>query len=71
MSVPRQVLRDDESQELECLHCSHSAVHNGEWGECRGFLLKSMIISTVLRSSPDSQLFNFLSVGRLTDRGVF
>ncbi len=37
VSVPLQVLRDDGSQELECLHCSHSAVYDGEWGECRGF----------------------------------
>ncbi len=29
-------------------HCSPSAVHDGEWGESRGFLLKSTIISTVL-----------------------
>ncbi len=36
MSVPRQVLRDDESQELECLHCSHSAVHNGVSGGVQG-----------------------------------
>ncbi len=36
MSVPVQVLRDDASQELECLHCSHSAVHDGEWGDSRG-----------------------------------
>ncbi len=35
MSVPLQVLRDDGSQELECLHCSHSAVHDGEWMESR------------------------------------
>ncbi len=46
--APIQVLRDGGSQEPEWLHCSHSAVHDGEWGESRGFLLKSMIISTVL-----------------------
>ncbi len=36
MSITIQVLRDDESQEHEYLHCSHSAVHDGEWGECKG-----------------------------------
>ncbi len=30
VSVPIQVLGDDGSQEIECLHCSHSAVHDGE-----------------------------------------
>ncbi len=48
MSVPIQVLRDDGSQELECLHCRHSAVYDGDCLECRGGggLLKSTIIST-------------------------
>ncbi len=55
-------------------HCSHRAVHDGEWGESRGVsLLKSTIISTVLKrvklqvvkTAPDSQLLNLLSVGRL------
>ncbi len=36
VSVPIQVLRDDGSQELICLHCSHSTVYDVEWGECRG-----------------------------------
>ncbi len=49
MSVPLQVLRDDGSQELECLYCSHSAVMMVSGGSAGGFLLKSMIISTVLR----------------------
>ncbi len=34
--VPLQVLRNCGAQESERLHCSHSAVHGGEWGECRG-----------------------------------
>ncbi len=34
--VPLQVLRDGAAQESEWLHCSHSAVHDGEWGESRG-----------------------------------
>ncbi len=34
--VPLQVLRDGGSQEPEWLHCSHSAVYDSEWGECRG-----------------------------------
>ncbi len=33
---------------LNGLHCSHSAVHDGEWGRARGFLLKSTIISSIL-----------------------
>ncbi len=36
MSVQIQVLRDDGSQELECLHCRHSAVYDGDCLECRG-----------------------------------
>ncbi len=35
--VPLQVsLRDGGAQESEWLHCSHSAVHDGEWGESGG-----------------------------------
>ncbi len=34
--VPLQVLGDGGAQEPEWLHCSHSAVHDGEWGESRG-----------------------------------
>ncbi len=45
--VPLQVLRNCVAQESEWLHCSHNAVHDGDWGECR-VLLKSTIISTVL-----------------------
>ncbi len=48
VSVPLQVLWDGGAQEHECLHCHYSAVHDGKWGESRGFLLKSTIISTVL-----------------------
>ncbi len=36
MIVPLQVLGDCGALESERLHCSHSAVHDGEWGECRG-----------------------------------
>ncbi len=50
VSVPLQVLRDGGSQEPEWLHCSHSVVHDSEWGRAGGFLLKSTIISTVLSS---------------------
>ncbi len=35
--VSLQVLRDGGSQEPEWLHCSHSAVHDGEWGRAGGF----------------------------------
>ncbi len=50
--VPLQVLRNCGAQESEWLHCSHRAVHDGEWGRAGGgggVLLKSTIISTVLR----------------------
>ncbi len=72
-SVPIQVLGDDGSQELECLHCSHSAVHDGEWGESRGVPPEvhdhlhsfERVELQVVKTAPDSQLFNLLSVGRL------
>ncbi len=73
VSVPLQVLRDGGSQEPEWLHCSHSAVHDGEWGECRGvspevhYHLYSFerVQLQVVVTSPDSQLLNLLSVSRL------
>ncbi len=73
MSVPIQVLRDDGSQELECLHCSHSAVYDGEWGESWGVSPEvhdhlhsfERVELQVVKTAPDSQLFNLLSVGRL------
>ncbi len=34
--VRLQVLGDGAAQEPEWLHCSHSAVHDCEWGESRG-----------------------------------
>ncbi len=33
VNVPLQVLRDGCAQEPEWLHCSHSAIHDGEKGE--------------------------------------
>ncbi len=36
--VPLQVLGDGGAREPEWLHCSHSAVHDGEWGESRGLI---------------------------------
>ncbi len=48
MIVPLQVLGDDGTQESKLLHCSHGAVHDGEWGRAGGFLVKFMIISPVL-----------------------
>ncbi len=57
---------------LNDLHCSHSAVHDGEWGRAGGFLLKSTIISSfehvelqVVKIAQDSQLLNLMSVSRL------
>ncbi len=49
--VPLQVLRNCGAQESEWLHCSHSAVHDGEWGvsgeSAGGFLLKSTVITVL------------------------
>ncbi len=45
VSVPLQVLWDGAAQESEWLHCSNSAVHDGEWGGGGG-------ISWSPRSSP-------------------
>ncbi len=54
-------------------YCSHSAVNDGEWGECRGVspevhyhlynfeCFQLQVVATV----PDSQLLNLLSVSRL------
>ncbi len=55
------------------LHCSHSAVHGGEWGEIRGVSpevhdhLHSFehLKLQVVKTAPDSQLVNVLSVSRL------
>ncbi len=84
VSVPLQVLRDGGSQEPEWLHCSHSAVHDGEWGESRGvspevhnhlYSFERVQLQVVV-TAPDSQLLNLLSVSRLvsvldeTDCGV-
>ncbi len=73
VNVPLQVLGDIGAQEPECLHCSHSAVHDGEWGECRGVYpevhnhLHSFqhVELQVVKTAPDSQLLNLLSVIRL------
>ncbi len=55
------------------IHCSHSAVHDGEWGESRGVSpevhdhLHSFehLKLQVVKTAPDSQLLNVLSVSRL------
>ncbi len=73
VNVPLQVLRDGAAQESECLHCSHSAVRDGEWGECRGvspevhdhFHSFERVELQVVKTAPDSQLLNLLSVSRL------
>ncbi len=73
MSVPIQVLRDDGSQKLECLHCSHNAVHDDLWEDCRGVSPEvhdhlhcfERVELRVVKTTPDSQLLNLLSVGRL------
>ncbi len=57
----------------ECIHCSHSAVHDGEWGESRGVSpevhdhLHSFVHVKLkfVKTAPDSQLLNLLSVTRL------
>ncbi len=58
---------------LECLYCSHSAVYDGEWGECRGVSPEvhdhlhsfERVQLQVFKTAPDSQLLNLLSVSRL------
>ncbi len=69
-----QVLGDGGAQESEWLQCSHSAAHDGEWGESRGGRppevhghLHSLerVELQVVKTTPDSQLFNLLSVSRL------
>ncbi len=71
--VPLQVLRDGGAQEPEWVHCSHSAVHDGKWGECRGvptevnWTLHSFesVYLQFVKTAPDSQLLNLLLVSRL------
>ncbi len=73
MIVPLQVLRDGGAQEPEWLHCSHSAVHDGEWGESRGAPSEvhyhlhcfECVQLQVVKTAPDSQLLNLLFVSRL------
>ncbi len=73
MIVPLQVLRNWGAQEPEWLHCSHSAVHDGEWGESRGVSpevhdhLHSFehVMFQVVKTAPDRELLNLLSVSRL------
>ncbi len=73
MSVTLQVQRDSDSQEPECLHCSHNAVHDGEWGESRGVSPEvhdhlysfEHVKLQVAVTAPDSQLLNLLSVSRI------
>ncbi len=73
VSVPLQVLRDGGAQESEWLRCSHSAVHDGEWGENRGgspevhdhlYCFERVQLQVVM-TAPDCQLLNLLSVSRL------
>ncbi len=71
--VPLQVLRNCGTQESEWLYCSHSVVHDGEWGRARGISpevhdhLHSFedVELQVVKTAPDSQLLNLLSVSRL------
>ncbi len=73
MIVPLQVLGDGGAQEPEWLHCSHSAVHDGEWGKSRGGSPEvhdhlhcfECVKLQVVKTTPDSQLLNLLSVSRL------
>jgi len=57
-------------------HCLHSAVHDGEWGECWGVSLPPEVhlccfvcveLLVVIMTSPDSQWFDLLSVCRLDE----
>ncbi len=70
--VSLQVLGDGAAQESEWLHCSHSAVHDGAWGESRGVSPEvhdhlhsfERVKLQVVKTAPDSQLLNLLSVSR-------
>ncbi len=71
MIVPLQVLRDGGDQAPEWLHCS--AVHDGEGGgggggspEVRDHLHSfERVELQVVKTAPDNQLLNLLSVSRL------
>ncbi len=71
--VPLQVLGDGGAQEPEWLHCSHSVVHDGKWGESRGVSPEvhdhlhcfERVKLQVVKTAPDSQLLILLSVSRL------
>ncbi len=73
VSVPLQVLWDGGAQEHEWLHCSHSAVHDGEWWGIGGVSPKvhdhlhcfECVQLQVVKTALDSQLLNLLSVSRL------
>ncbi len=77
MIVPLQVLGDGAAMESEWLHCSHSAVHDGEWVESRGVSpevhdrLHSFehVKFQVVKTAPDSQLLNVCqeAIDPLTD----
>ncbi len=62
--VPLQVLRNYGAQESEWLHCSHSDVHDGEWGESRGVSPEvhdhlhsfERVKLQAVKTAPDSQL---------------
>ncbi len=72
MNVPLQVLGDAGAQESEWLHCSHSAVHDGEWEESRVVSPEvhdplhcfECVELQVVKTAPDSQLLNLLSGSR-------
>ncbi len=73
MIVPLQVLRNCGAQEPEWLHCRYSDVHDGELGRAGGISpevhdhLHSFehVELQVVKTAPDSQLLNLLSVSRL------
>ncbi len=73
MIVTLQVLGYGGAQESELLHCSHSAFRDGEWGERRGVSPEvhdhlhgfERVQLQVVKTAPDSQLLNPLSVSRL------
>ncbi len=73
MIVPLQVLGNSGAQEPEWLHSSHSAVHDGKWGESRGVSPEvhdhlqcfEHVQLQVVKTAPESQLLNLLSASRL------
>lgn len=72
MSVSLKVKRLGRAQEPEGLHCSHSAVHDGKWGECWGVSSEvhnhlhcsECVQIQVVVTAPESQVLDLTSTCR-------